>query len=157
MAGMGRRLTKGTRHTQTSSDSAGMHPIAASEATEQALPQYGQTIRDLVADPATSFATRRTVTEARLSRLLERTRSDATLDDVRSLIFFESNVRHPSEYFADIIALFPPAGSAIDIDALLPVIQDAWNYFPHLSLQGRCPAEVMHQELARARPRRRST
>jgi hypothetical protein len=28
------------------------------------------------------------------------------------------------------------------------VIQDAWNYFPHRFLNGRCPAEVM-AELSR--------
>jgi hypothetical protein len=28
-------------------------------------------------------------------------------------------------------------------DAMLQVIQDAWNYFPHRALGGRCPAEIM--------------
>ena len=32
---------------------------------------------------------------------------------------------------------------SVDIDDALPVIQDAWNYFPHRFLHGRCPAEVV--------------
>jgi hypothetical protein len=33
-----------------------------------------------------------------------------------------------------------PLGSAdLDTDAVMPLIQDAWNYFPHRSLEGKCP------------------
>jgi hypothetical protein len=41
------------------------------------------------------------------------------------------------------LALFRSAGHLADEDAVAAVIQDAWNYFPHRSLKGRCPAEVM--------------
>jgi len=57
------------------------------------------------------------------------------------MILEHDGTTHPSECFADLIELFR-AGEG-DLDSVLPVIQDAWNYFPHRSLDGLCPAEVM--------------
>jgi IS30 family transposase len=42
-----------------------------------------------------------------------------------------------------------------DIDRIddeeIQVIQDAWNYFPHRALGGKCPAEIMAEQLRRRR------
>lgn len=77
----------------------------------------------------------------RISALLAQFGGAVTVSDIERLIFEEDPSRHPSEYFADILTLFEANDG--DLDALLPVIQDAWNYLPHQSLGGRCPAEVM--------------
>ena len=88
-----------------------------------------------------AFHSYRALTEARLSSLLEQTNSAATLDDIKRIIFYESNSRF-SFYVAHATALFENRQSTIDIDTVLPVIQDAWNYFPHRALNGQCPAEI---------------
>ena len=82
----------------------------------------------------------RVLTELRLSELLLRSKSTATLADVQSLIFDELNKF--AVYLSRLLALFDSADNGVNIDTLLPVIQDAWNYFPHRSLEGRSPAEV---------------
>jgi transposase len=87
----------------------------------------------------------RALTEARLSDLLEQTNSAATLDDIKRLIF-ESDLRRPSRHFGQLIALFHSPAKSISDHVLLPVIQDAWNYFPHLLLSGQCPAELTTAE-----------
>jgi len=77
----------------------------------------------------------------RISALLAQFGSPVTVPDIERLIFEEDPLRHPSEYFADLLALFKADDA--DLDDLLPVVQDAWNYLPHRSLDGRCPAEVI--------------
>jgi hypothetical protein len=94
---------------------------------------------------ANSIRAYRTLTELRLSDLLEETHSPATLDDIQRLIFDESDLLPPSHYFRQIIAMFHTAAKKIDDGALLRVVQDAWNYFPHLSLSGHCPVEVLRR------------
>jgi hypothetical protein len=74
--------------------------------------------------------------------------SEATVSDIKRLIFEHDGRANPSECFADMTELF--RADEDDLDSLPPVIQDAWNYFPHRSLGGRCPAEVM-VELPRPR------
>jgi uncharacterized protein DUF6429 len=85
----------------------------------------------------------RELTESRLSDLLEQTKSSAALDDIKRFIFDESGVSRPSHYFSQLMALFHTPENTIDDRTLLPVIQDAWNYFPHLRLNGHSPAELL--------------
>jgi hypothetical protein len=94
---------------------------------------------------AKAIRTYRMLTELRLSDLLKKAHSMATLDDIQRLIFDESDLMPPSYYFRQIIALFDTTSKKIDENALLRVVQDAWNYFPHLSLSGYCPVEVLRR------------
>lgn len=94
----------------------------------------------------------REILSARILYFLVGFESDATVEDVKQQIFDHDGTTHPSECFADLLTLFH-AGKD-DVDSLLPVIQDAWNYFPHRSLGGQCPAEVI-VDLARPRTDRR--
>ncbi len=90
-----------------------------------------------------------------ISILLGRYGSTATPNDIKALIFGQDHTNRPSQWVADLVVIFKAPSE--DIGSLLPVIQDAWNYFPHRSLGGRCPAETF-AELARApRPHRRSS
>ena len=36
-------------------------------------------------------------------------------------------------------------GSVAEIETVLYIINDAWNYFPHKVLDGRCPMEILIQ------------
>ena len=94
----------------------------------------------------------RTILSARILYLLVDFDSEATVEDIKQLILEHDGKTHPSECFVGMIELF--RAEEADVDTLLPVIQDAWNYFPHRSLGGRCPAEVM-VDLAQPRHARR--
>jgi hypothetical protein len=39
--------------------------------------------------------------------------------------------------------MFTSPDRSVDLSLVFPVIRDAWNYFPHRSLEGRCPAELL--------------
>jgi len=91
--------------------------------------------------------TYRMLTEERIQHLLDNVENAASLDTIKGLIYdFESD-----EFKLYLFAMMKPFRykDIDDVDeATLQVIQDAWNYFPHRFLNGRCPAEVM-AELSR--------
>jgi hypothetical protein len=80
----------------------------------------------------------RTLTEQRLSALLIRAGRPATLDGIKAIIFDEGHSKL-SAYITKMLELLKSRDN--DIDMILPVLQDAWNYFPHRSLDGHSPAE----------------
>jgi hypothetical protein len=84
---------------------------------------------------------RRALVEARLSRLIENAQIVLTIEDIKVLTFYHPHERFDA-YIQQMFAIFDAGGHPVDEDTLLPVIQDAWNYFPHRSLNGRSPAEV---------------
>ena len=94
----------------------------------------------------------RAILSARILYLLVSFESEATVEEIKQLIFEHDGQTPPSEWLVDLVDLF--RAEEADVDSLLPVIQDAWNYFPHRSLGGRCPAEVM-VDLAQPRHARR--
>src|ERR1035441_10004916 len=92
---------------------------------------------------ATQLVEYRGLVEARISTLLKQARSSATLEDIKRAIPNESPTTGRANYFADLLAMFDTPLSTIDFDASAAAVQEAWNYFPHRSLNGRCPAEIM--------------
>jgi hypothetical protein len=97
----------------------------------------------------------RELLSAGISYLLRRFGSEATAEDITQMILEHDETMSPSECLANLIMLFN--ASENDLDSLLPVVQEAWNYFPHRSLHGRCPAEVMTGVALPRNPRRRKT
>jgi hypothetical protein len=90
---------------------------------------------------AAHVRTRRALTESRLARLLKEAGSTANFRVICNLVF----EYHPTDfqaYLAQLFALFDSLPNRTDIDTLLPVIQDAWNYFPHRALGGKSPVEI---------------
>lgn len=87
----------------------------------------------------------RMLTEKRLARALEDAESEITVDKVSKLIFEAENADHGA-YLGAMLSALDCDIDSID-DAELQVIQDAWNYFPHRWLNGKCPAEVMAEML----------
>jgi hypothetical protein len=83
----------------------------------------------------------RTLIEARLSKFLKQSGSTETVEEIKNLIF-EGAPQDFKSYVDYLLSTFENPESTVDIDAALPVIQDAWNYFPHRFLNGRCPVEV---------------
>ncbi len=81
--------------------------------------------------------------EARVSSLLTKVGSSGTLDDVKGIILNDSVSLRPSAYLVKLARLFTSPQKSVDLSLVFPVIRDAWNYFPHRSLEGRCPAELL--------------
>src|SRR5580658_4883784 len=95
-------------------------------------------------DPTSAVTHHRTRIEKRLIRLLNQTGSAATLDDIKAIIFNEKEDRPFIAYLIQLSELF---GDDADDDAAIRAIQDVWNYFRHSRLDGRCPAEIILQQV----------
>ncbi len=89
----------------------------------------------------TEIYTRRKEIEQELTDMLEKTGSDFDLDDIRDVIFNEEG----SSDLQDIISMFDRGGDMAELSDILEIVNDAWNYFPHRSLEGMSPAEKAKQ------------
>lgn len=89
-----------------------------------------------------TIETYRMLTEERVQHLLDNVENAASLDTIKKIIY-----DFASKDFQLYVLAMLKAFRYDDIDdvgaATLQVIQDAWNYFPHRFLNGRCPVEVM--------------
>jgi len=65
-------------------------------------------------------------------------------DEVEMIQYLVSYYHHTrfNTFFSQITSMCLSAPAAVDKDALFLVMTDAWHYFPHTSLGGKCPAEV---------------
>jgi len=81
--------------------------------------------------------------EVRVRALLKKWKSNATLGDVKDYILNQNHGTRPRIWLTDMAKLVGRKCDIVDLDqAELMVFQDAWNYFPHRSLNGRSPTEV---------------
>jgi hypothetical protein len=96
--------------------------------------------RDLVGIIARSVDT-----EARLAAALRAAESPATVDDIKKMIFEEDGDHAFTTYLRDMLGVFRNSDALDRVDGI-PLIEDAWNYFPHRRLDGRSPAEVFLAE-----------
>lgn len=117
-------------------------------AKSQLTSQYRRTMRDVAlhdrGDQAPlSIKVARTTTEMQLDEELRRVKSVLNVGQVTALIF-ESAAQEFRSYVDAMLTAFDRDVDNVD-ESLLRVIQDAWNYFPHRFLDGRCPAEVFDE------------
>ena len=82
---------------------------------------------------------RRKEIEWELIDMLEETESNFSLDDIKNVIFNEEE----TDDMMDVVAMFDRGGDASELDNVLELVSDAWNYFPHKILNGKCPAEII--------------
>jgi len=82
--------------------------------------------------------------EQELVDMLKETESDFTLDHIRDVIFHEDD----NDDMMKVVAMFDRGGDASELSAVLELVTDAWNYFPHKVLGGISPAEMIlkHQQ-----------
>ena len=71
--------------------------------------------------------------------LLERTESDFSLADVKDVIYNEKE----QEDMMHVMAMFD-RGRPDELSEVLDLVTDAWNYFPHKALDGKCPTEMVN-------------
>ncbi|MFA5000742.1 MAG: hypothetical protein WC531_00735 [Candidatus Paceibacterota bacterium] len=75
--------------------------------------------------------------EQELVEMLEKTKSDFILEDIKDAIFHEEE----TDDMMKIVAMFDRGGDASELSNILELVTDAWNYFPHQALGGLSPAE----------------
>ena len=77
--------------------------------------------------------------EQELVEMLKETESDFTLDHIRDVIFHEKD----NDDMMKVVAMFDRGGDASELNNVLELVTDAWNYFPHKVLNGLSPAEKL--------------
>lgn len=82
-------------------------------------------------------AKKRKEVEKKLQELLKTTRSSFNLEDIKDIIYNENG----HESLKDIIAIFDTGQNMLKIEDILQTVNDAWNYFPHKTLEGLSPTE----------------
>lgn len=82
---------------------------------------------------------RREELEREIKEMLKITESDFEFEDVVDAIYNEEE----TDDMTKIIAMFDRGGDASELENVLELITDAWNYFPHKILGGLSPVERM--------------
>jgi len=82
---------------------------------------------------------RRKEIEKELIEMLEETESDFSLEHVKDIIYNEED----SDDMQKIIAMFDRGGDISELNNILELVSDAWNYFPHKALNDLSPMEKL--------------
>ena len=90
-------------------------------------------------EPKQQFLARRKELERELADMLVETRSDFSLAHVLDAIYNEED----SDDMMKVVAMFDRGGDVAELENVLELVTDAWNYFPHKALGGISPAEKM--------------
>ncbi len=77
--------------------------------------------------------------EQELADFLAETKSDFTVDHIKDIIYNEDG----QDDLTDVIAMFDTGQGAAELDSILELVNDAWNYFPHKIIGGLSPAEKL--------------
>jgi len=80
---------------------------------------------------------RRKEIEQDILEMLEETESDFGLQDVLNVIYNEKD----NDDMMKAVSMFDRGGDASELENVLELVSDAWNYFPHKILKGLSPAE----------------
>lgn len=81
---------------------------------------------------------RRKEIEQELIEMLKEAGGDFDLEDIKEIIYNEED----QDDFMQIVAMFDNGQGAGELENILEVASDAWNYFPHKALGGKSPAET---------------
>lgn len=82
---------------------------------------------------------RRKEIEQELVGMLKETKSDFSLDEIKAIIYNEDG----QDCLTDIIAMFDAGQGLLELENILDIVNDAWNYFPHKIIGGLSPAEKL--------------
>ncbi len=91
---------------------------------------------------------RRKEVEKELLEMLKETESDFGLDDIKEIIYNEDG----QDSLTDIIAMFDTGQGAAELQNVLELVNDAWNYFPHKVIDGLSPAEKLLEYRQQEKP-----
>ena len=77
--------------------------------------------------------------EQELADMLKETGSDFTLDRIRDAIFHEEE----TDDMTKVVAMFDCGEDTTELENVLELVSNAWNYFPHKILNGLSPADKL--------------
>jgi|SRR3989339_513907 len=77
--------------------------------------------------------------ECELVEMLRETESYFTLGHIRDIIYHEEE----SDDMMKVVAMFDRGGDTSELENILELVSNAWNYFPHKVLGGISPAEKL--------------
>lgn len=103
-----------------------------SDVTERECFYFGSVVSE-------TDAVRRKEVETAIWGLLESVKSEFSIHDVRRAIYEEDS----TEVMSDIIAMFDTGEGTVELQDIVEVVTDAWNIFPHKTLQGRSPEQML--------------
>lgn len=79
--------------------------------------------------------------ESEIKEMLIECESDFDLDYIKEVVYHEEE----SDDMMKIVACFDRGGDVSELENILELATDAWNYFPHKSLKGKSPAEIIFE------------
>ncbi|MFH1145838.1 MAG: hypothetical protein V1707_02645 [bacterium] len=82
---------------------------------------------------------RRQEIEQDLLAMLKEIKSDFSLQDIKDIIFHEDS----NDDLMKVVDMFDRGGDIAELNSILELVTDAWNYFPHEILNGLSPAEKL--------------
>jgi len=88
------------------------------------------------------FIKRRKEIEKELQEMLDEHESEFDLDYIKKVIYEEQD----DDDLMKIVSIFDRGGDASELENILELTNDAWNYFPHKCLNGLCPMEKIVKE-----------
>lgn len=96
---------------------------------------------------------RRKEIERELARLLKKTQGPYTVEHIKDIIYHERS----QDDLSAILEMLPQSKNAEELESILMLINDAWNYFPHKILDGLCPMEKIleYREAVRIKNQKR--
>ena len=74
--------------------------------------------------------------------MLKGAKSRFSVSDIKDVIYNEDGTPFVAHVFANIVSMFDTEYGDIDINQLTNLLMEAWNYFPHKSLNGLSPNEM---------------
>lgn len=77
--------------------------------------------------------------EQEVVEMLQETESDFSLEHVKDIIYNEED----NDDYQHIVAMFDRGGDSGELQNILDVVTDAWNYFPHKALNSLSPTEKL--------------
>lgn len=98
-------------------------------------PSYRKVMKQSRPIPLEIFMKRKEI-ENELENKLKEVESDFDVDYLKQIIFEEDG----TDDLTGIIMLFDTGQGAVELQDVLEVVNDAWNYFPHKILSGLSPA-----------------
>ncbi|MEK7564860.1 MAG: hypothetical protein AAB394_02915 [Patescibacteria group bacterium] len=82
---------------------------------------------------------RRKEIEQELVNMLKETKNDFNLEYIKDIIYNEDD----GDDLMKVLAVFDQGQDTDELNNILELVNDAWNYFPHKIINGLSPAEKL--------------
>ncbi len=81
--------------------------------------------------------------EQEVKSLLKQSKSFYKFEDVKQVVFDENS----TDDMQELVKMFDTGKGNFELDTIIEIIQEVWNYFPHRLLDGKSPIELMNSHI----------